>query len=247
MNQTHRWLNRTGALCVCLTLLLGGLFSLSAQAQEATLRKNLAERLPALAKIDEISKTPLPGIFEIRINGSDIYYADAEGNYLIQGSLIDLKQKRNLTEERIEKLSAIDFDSLPLKNAFTQVRGNGKRKLVIFADPNCGYCKRFEKDLAKIENVTIYHLLFPILGEDSTVKAKNIWCAKDKAKVWNDWMLNGVTPPALKCDTTVVDANVEFGKKNRITGTPTLFFADNSRIPGAIDAKQIEKLLSAVH
>ncbi len=247
MNQTPRWLNRTGALCVCLTLLLGGLFSLSAQAQEATLRKNLAERLPALAKIDEISKTPLPGIFEIRINGSDIYYADAEGNYLIQGALIDLKQKRNLTEERIEKLSAIDFDSLPLKNAFTQVRGNGKRKLVIFADPNCGYCKRFEKDLAKIENVTIYHLLFPILGEDSTAKAKNIWCAKDKAKVWNDWMLNGVTPPALKCDTTVVDANVEFGKKNRITGTPTLFFADNSRIPGAIDAKQIEKLLSAVH
>ena len=247
MNRTPRWLNRTGTLCLGLTLLLGGLFSLSAQAQEATLRKNLAERLPALAKIDEISKTPLPGIFEIRINGSDIYYADAEGNYLIQGALIDLKQKRNLTEERIEKLSAIDFDSLPLKNAFTQVRGNGKRKLVIFADPNCGYCKRFEKDLTKIENVTIYHLLFPILGEDSTVKAKNIWCAKDKAKVWNDWMLAGVTPPTLKCDSAAVDAIVEFGKKNRITGTPTLFFADNSRIPGAIDAKQIEKLLSAAH
>jgi thiol:disulfide interchange protein DsbC len=247
MNRIPRWLNRTGTLCLGLTLLLGGLFSLSVQAQEATLRKNLAERLPALAKIDEISKTPLPGIFEIRINGSDIYYADAEGNYLIQGALIDLKQKRNLTEERIEKLSAIDFDSLPLKNAFTQVRGNGKRKLVVFADPNCGYCKRFEKDLTKIENVTIYHLLFPILGEDSTVKAKNIWCAKDKAKVWNDWMLAGVTPPNLKCDSAAVDAIVEFGKKNRITGTPTLFFADNSRIPGAIDAKQIEKLLSAAH
>jgi thiol:disulfide interchange protein DsbC len=166
---------------------------------------------------------------------------------MIQGALIDLKQKRNLTEERIEKLSAIDFDSLPLKNAFTQVRGNGKRKLVVFADPNCGYCKRFEKDLTKIENVTIYHLLFPILGEDSTVKAKNIWCAKDKAKVWNDWMLGGVTPPNLKCDSAAVDAIVEFGKKNRITSTPTLFFADNSRIPGAIDAKQIEKLLSAAH
>lgn len=244
---TSRWLNRTYRLAAVLSFALGLTLSLSAQAQEATLRKNLAERLPALAKIDEISKTPLPGIFEIRINGSDIYYSDAEGNYLIQGSLIDLKQKRNLTEERIEKLSAIDFDSLPLKNAFTQVRGNGKRKLVIFADPNCGYCKRFEKDLAKIDNVTIYHLLFPILGEDSQVKSKNIWCAKDKAKTWNDWMLNGVTPPALKCDTAVVDANVEFGKKNRITGTPTLFFADNTRIPGAIDAKQIEKLLSSAH
>jgi thiol:disulfide interchange protein DsbC len=239
-----RWLGRMASV---LALTLGLTLCLSAQAQEASLRKTLTERLPALGKIDEISKTPLSGIFEIRVNGSDIYYTDAEGNYLIQGALIDLKQKRNLTEERIEKLSAIDFDALPLKTAFTQVRGNGKRKLVVFADPNCGYCKRFEKDLSKIENVTIYHVLYPILGEDSQAKAKNIWCAKDKAKTWNDWMLSGITPPTLKCDAAVVDANVEFGKKNRITGTPTLFFADNTRVPGAIDAKQIEKLLSAVH
>ena len=250
MTLTPHGLKRLFSLAASLALTIGLTLSLSAQAQDtasqANLRKTLAERLPALAKIDEISKTPLPGIFEIRINGSDIYYTDAEGNYLIQGSLIDLKQKRNLTEERIEKLSAIDFNSLPLKNAFTQVRGNGKRKLVVFADPNCGYCKRFENDLSKIENVTIHHVLLPILGEDSLVKAKNIWCAKDKAKTWNDWMLSGITPPTLKCDTAAVDANVEFGKKNRITGTPTLFFADNSRIPGAIDAKQIEKLLSAI-
>ena len=246
MTLTHHGLKRLLRLAAAWALSLGFALSLNAQAQEANLRKTLAERLPALAKIDEISKTPLPGIFEIRINGSDIYYTDLEGNYLIQGSLIDLKQKRNLTEERIEKLSAIDFNSLPLKNAFTQVRGNGKRKLVVFADPNCGYCKRFENDLSKIENVTIHHVLLPILGEDSLVKAKNIWCAKDKAKTWNDWMLSGIQPPTLKCDAAAVDANVEFGKKNRITGTPTLFFADNSRIPGAIDAKQIEKLLSAI-
>ena len=250
MTLTPHGLKRLFSLAAGLALTIGLTLSLSAHSQDtasqANLRKTLAERLPALAKIDEISKTPLPGIFEIRINGSDIYYTDAEGNYLIQGSLIDLKQKRNLTEERIEKLSAIDFNSLPLKNAFTQVRGNGKRKLVVFADPNCGYCKRFENDLSKIENVTIHHVLLPILGEDSLVKAKNIWCAKDKAKTWNDWMLSGITPPTLKCDAAAVDANVEFGKKNRITGTPTLFFADNSRIPGAIDAKQIEKLLSAI-
>jgi thiol:disulfide interchange protein DsbC len=244
MTLIHRLLSRTTWLAICMTLNLG--MGVNAQAQEATLRKNLAERLPALAKIDEVSKTPIPGVYEIRINGSDIYYADAEGNYLIQGSLIDLKQKRNLTEERIDKLSAIEFDNLPLKNAFVQVRGNGKRKLAIFADPNCGYCKRFEKDLSKIENVTIYHILFPILGEDSQVKAQNIWCAKDKAKTWNDWMLNGVTPPTLKCDASAVDANVEFGKKNRVTGTPALFFANGTRVPGAIDAKQIEKLLASV-
>jgi thiol:disulfide interchange protein DsbC len=214
-------------------------------AQEATIRKSLSERLPNLPKIDEISKTPMSGLYEVRM-GSDIMYSDAEGSFLIQGNLIDVKQRRNLTEERVEKLSAIAFDQLPLKNAFTQVRGNGKRKLVVFADPNCGYCKRFEKDLQKLDNVTIYHLLYPILGEDSKTKSKNIWCAKDKAKVWNDWMVNGMTPAAANCDSAALEATIEFGKKQRITGTPTLFFADGTRVPGAVPLAQIEKLLSDI-
>jgi thiol:disulfide interchange protein DsbC len=214
-------------------------------AQEATIRKSLSERLPNLPKIDEISKTPMSGLYEVRM-GSDIMYSDAEGSFLIQGNLIDVKQRRNLTEERVEKLSAIAFDQLPLKNAFIQVRGNGKRKLVVFADPNCGYCKRFEKDLQKLDNVTIYHLLYPILGEDSKTKSKNIWCAKDKAKVWNDWMVNGMTPAAANCDSAALEATIEFGKKQRITGTPTLFFADGTRVPGAVPLAQIEKLLSDI-
>jgi len=227
-------------LMACLVLAMSPVL-----AQEATLRKNLAERLPNLPKIDEISKTPMNGLYEVRM-GADVMYADAEGNFLIQGALIDVKQKRNLTEERIEKLSAIPFDQLPLKNAFTQVRGNGKRKLAIFADPNCGYCKRFEKDLQKLENVTIYHLLYPILGDDSKTKSKNIWCAKDKAKAWNDWMINGTTPANATCDSAAVDANVEFGKKQRITGTPTLLFVDGTRVPGAVPLAQVEKLLNDI-
>ena len=229
---------------LCLTLLIG-LSAVSASAQEATIRKNLAERLPTLPKIDEISKTPMNGLFEVRI-GTDVVYTDAEGNFLIQGTLIDTRQKRNLTEERVEKLLAVPFDQLPLKTAFTQVRGNGKRKLVVFADPNCGYCKRFEKDLQKLDNVTIHHILYPILGEDSLNKSRNVWCAKDKAKVWNDWMVGGTVPPAAKCDTAAIDANVEFGRKHRITGTPTLFFADGSRVPGAVPMAQVEKLLNEI-
>ena len=217
----------------------------TAQAQEATIRKNLGERLPTIPKIDEVNKTPMNGLYEVRM-GSDIMYTDAEGNFLIQGNLFDVKQKRNLTEERMDKLSAVPFDQLPLKNAFTQVRGNGKRKLVVFADPNCGFCKRFEKDLQKLDNVTISHVLYPILGEDSRIKSKNIWCAKDKAKVWNDWMVNGVTPAVANCDMAGIDANVEFGKKNRITGTPTLFFADGSRVVGAVPLAQIENQLAQV-
>jgi thiol:disulfide interchange protein DsbC len=216
-----------------------------AMAQEATIRKNLSERLPNIPKIDEVSKTPMNGLYEVRM-GSDIMYSDAEGNFLIQGALIDVKQKRNLTEERTEKLSAVPFDQLPLKNAFTQVRGNGKRKLAIFADPNCGYCKRFEKDLQKLDNVTIYHVLYPILGDDSKTKSRHIWCAKDRAKAWNDWMINGVAPAANACDSSIIDANVEFGKKQRITGTPTLFFADGSRVPGAVPIAQVEKMLADI-
>jgi thiol:disulfide interchange protein DsbC len=220
------------------------LFASTAWSQEATIRKNLAERIPQLSSIDEVSKSPIPGLFEVRVNGAEIFYTDAEANYLVQGNLIDTKQKRNLTEERIDKLTAIAFEALPVKDAFTLVRGNGKRKLAVFEDPNCGYCKRFEKDLQKINNVTIHYFLYPILSADSTEKSKNIWCAKDKTKAWQDWMVRDVTPATASCDSTAITRNVELGRKYKITGTPTLVFADGSRVPGAIGADQIEKRLN---
>ena len=222
------------------TLLLAS----TAWSQEATIRKNLAERIPQLQQIDEITKSPMPGLYEIRVNGNEIYYTDADANYLVQGNLIDTRQKRNLTEERVEKLSAIDFGALPLKDAFTMVRGNGKRKLAVFEDPNCGYCKRFEKDLQKVDNVTVYLFLYPILGKDSVEKSKNIWCAKDKVKAWQDWMARDVTPAAASCDSAAIARNVELGRKFKITGTPTLVFADGSRVPGAVSADQVEKRLN---
>ncbi|OIP16429.1 MAG: disulfide isomerase [Comamonadaceae bacterium CG_4_9_14_3_um_filter_60_33] len=216
----------------------------TAWSQEAAIRKNLGERIPQLRQIDEVSKTPIAGLFEVRVNGTDIYYTDAEANYLMQGNLIDTRLKRNLTEERIDKLTAINFANLPFKDAFTIVRGNGKRKLAVFEDPNCGYCKRFEKDLQKVNNVTIYLFLYPILSPDSTEKSKNIWCAKDKAKAWQDWMVRDVTPAAASCDSAAIARNVELGRKFKITGTPTLVFADGSRVPGAIGADQVEKRLN---
>jgi thiol:disulfide interchange protein DsbC len=216
----------------------------ASMAQEATIRKNLTERIPQLQKIDEISKSPMPGLFEIRVNGTDIFYTDAEANFLIQGNLIDTRQRRNLTEERVEKLTAVKFDSLPIKDAITVVRGDGKRKLAVFEDPNCGYCKRFERDLDKVSNVTIHTFLYPILSPDSNEKSKNIWCAKDKVKAWQDWMLSDQAPASASCDASAVARNVELGKKYKITGTPTLIFVDGSRVPGAINAQQIEKYLA---
>ncbi|HVE53728.1 MAG TPA: DsbC family protein [Ramlibacter sp.] len=216
-------------------------------AVESSLRRTLSERLPgAGGKIDEIRRTPMAGLYEVRI-GADILYTDAEGNHLIQGEMIDLRSKRNLTEERLEKVLAIDFDQLPLKDAFTMVRGNGKRKVAVFEDPNCGYCKRFERDLQKIDNVTVYLFLYPILGPDSTEKSRNIWCSKDKARAWLDWMIRNEPAAAAGsgCDAAALARNTEFGKRHRITGTPTLIFADGSRVPGAIGPADLEKLLAA--
>ena len=217
----------------------------AATPQDAAITKNLKERLPNLPAIDEISKTPMDGLFEVRVNGTEIFYTDAEGNFLIQGSVFDTKARTNLTEIRTTKLSAIDFATLPLKDAFTVVRGNGKRKIAVFEDPNCGYCKRYEREMQKIDNATFYMFLYPILGPDSVTKSNNLWCAKDKAKAWLDYMVRDQAVVPATCDTAAVARNVEFGKKFKITGTPTMFFVDGTRVPGAIDAAQVEKLLAA--
>jgi thiol:disulfide interchange protein DsbC len=230
---------------VLLALLAAALSAAAlAQTPEAAIRKNLGERLPLLRQIDEVSKTPMPGLFEVRV-GTDVYYTDAEGNFLIEGQLIDTKAQRNLTEERMDKLLAIDFAALPVKDAFTIVRGNGKRKMAVFEDPNCTYCKRFERDLQKVDNVTVYLFLYPILGPDSAEKSRNLWCHKEPGKAWQDWMLRGQPAATAKCDIAPLVRNVEFGRKHKINGTPTTVFSDGTRVPGAINAQDIEKYLAS--
>jgi thiol:disulfide interchange protein DsbC len=231
-----RWL-----LSVLAAASVGSAF---AQGEEALIRKNLKERMPQIQPIDEIRRTSMPGLFELRVDGTEIYYTDVAGNFLIQGQLIDTRSQRNLTEERQQKITAIDFKTLPTKDAITIVRGKGERKLAVFEDPNCGYCKRFERELAKADNITVYLFLYPILGKDSVEKSKAIWCAKDQDKAWLDWMVRDQAPPSASCDTAAIKRNVEFGQKMKITGTPTLVFIDGTRVPGAIELAQVEKMLA---
>ncbi|WP_370679685.1 DsbC family protein [Comamonas sp. GB3 AK4-5] len=219
-------------------------FGFAAHAQDANLKKTLIERIPQLEKIDEIRSTPMPGLYEVRV-GTDLFYSDAKGNYLIQGELIDTKARRNLTEDRITKLTEVQFKDLPLQDAITIVHGKGERKIAVFEDPNCGYCKRFEKDMQKVDNVTVYLFLYPILSPDSAEKSRNIWCAKDKAAAWHDMMLRDKAPASVSCDVTALQRNLALGKKHKITGTPTLIFEDNSRVPGAISSAEVEKHLNA--
>ena len=214
-------------------------------AQEAVIRKNIAERLPEFPKIDEVTKTPIPGVYELRL-GTDVVYTDEQGNHLIQGSLIDTRTRINLTDVRVNKLSAIDFASLPLKDALVWKQGTGARRIAVFADPNCGYCKKFEAELQNVKDVTVYTFLMPILGGDSPEKSKNIWCAKDSTRAWRDWMLDGTAPARsmAACDTPM-QRNVALGRKHKVNGTPALVFEDGTRIPGALSAEQIEKQLIA--
>ena len=219
----------------------------TAFAPEAVIRKNIAQRLPDFPKIDEVTKTAIPGIYELRI-GAEVLYSDERGEHILQGELIETKTRNNLTQARIDKLSAIDFATLPLKDAIVWKQGTGARKLVVFADPNCGYCKKFEKEMQGVKDVTVYTFLYPILGGDSPDKSRNIWCSKDNSTVWRDWMINGTPAPRNmggKCDLTALERNVALGKKYRINGTPSLVFEDGKRVPGAMAPDQVEKQLLA--
>jgi thiol:disulfide interchange protein DsbC len=207
---------------------------------------NLAQRLPGFPKIDEVRATPVAGLYEVRV-GSDVLYTDARADHVIQGQIVDTRTRENLTEARLERLSAIDFSALPLADAFVIRQGAGSRKLVVFADPNCGYCKRLERDLVAIDDVTVYTFLYPILGPDSRTKSRDVWCAADPGKVWRDWMIDGVVPAAVDgaCDTGAIERTLALGQRMRVQGTPALFFEDGTRKPGALPRAQVEQLLAA--
>ena len=231
----------TAATAMFAVLTLGQAFAAS---PEDTIRQTLNERIPQLTKIDEVRTTPMQGLYEVRV-GTDVFYTDAQGNYLIQGELIDTQARRNLTEDRIKALTAVKFSDLPLNDAIKVVHGKGERQIAVFADPNCGYCKRFERDMQSVDNVTMHVFLIPILSPDSVEKSRNIWCAQDQAKAWQDYMLKGEKSTSATCDTKALERNLAYAHKYKITGTPTIVFTDNTRVPGAISAKDVEKRLSS--
>jgi thiol:disulfide interchange protein DsbC len=217
------------------------------QANETLIRKSLADKLAGLPKIEDVRPSPMAGLWEVRI-GNEIRYTDASGNYLIEGDLIDLRTRRNLTEERVAKLLTVDFASLPLKDALVWKSGNGKRKIAVFADPNCGYCKRFERSLQEMKDLTVYTFLVPILGGDSPEKSRAIWCAKDTNAAWQAWMLEGKAPlkPMGACDDAAIERNLSLLRRHHINGTPAIVFEDGSRAPGALSADQLEKRLQSL-
>lgn len=232
------------ASLVAAFLLPPGVGAQDAAKVNAELVKKAVETRFEGIKVDGVVKTPYSGLYEIRVNGGEVYYTDEKVNFIVTGSIIDSRTRENVTEERKRKLSAIKFDVLPLNLAVKQVRGNGKRIVAMFEDPNCGYCKKMQQDISGLTDITIYTFMYPILAADSADKSKAIWCSSDRVKAWNDWMLNGVTPPAGKeCDAPN-DKVVELGQQLRVHGTPTMFFPNGERVPGAIPLARFEQLLN---
>lgn len=225
--------------------LLLALASGAASADEASVRREV-EKFIGLPMVESVSRVPHGGLYEVVLNSGELIYTDDAVSFIIDGRIIDTKTRRDITRARLEKLLTVDFKSLPLEQAVKRSNGDGKRVVVTFEDPNCGYCKLLGKELQKVKDLTIYTFLYPILSEDSFTKSRDIWCAKDKAAAWTNWIFNDKTPKTAECDIAVLESNMLLGRKLRITGTPTLFFADGSRIGGYRDAAGIEETLSAI-
>ncbi len=215
-----------------------------ARADEAAIRKALTSLYGGKIPVDAVKKSGVLGLYEIQV-GTDVIYSDEKGSYFIQGDIIDVKAKKNLTEERKNKLLQVNFADLPLDQAVKTVRGNGKRIFATFEDPNCGYCKKLAKDMAAMTDITMYTFLIPILSADSSVKSKAIWCAPDRAKAWSEWMVNGSLPAAASCETPI-DKVLAYSQKIGVRATPTIFLSNGERIPGAVPAAQLEQALDRV-
>ncbi|MCK2087236.1 DsbC family protein [Thauera aromatica] len=213
-------------------------------AGEAEVKKGMEAFIGAPA-VESVARTGYGGLYEVVLKNGQLVYTDAETRFIIDGSLIDTATRLDVTQARMNQLSAIDFSTLPLEQAVKLVKGKGTRVIATFEDPNCSYCKRLAQEVARMDDVTVYTFLYPILGEDSTLKSTNIWCAKGqgRAQAWTDWMVDGKVPEKADCDASAITRNVELGRSLRINGTPTIFLANGTRIGGYIPAAELEKAL----
>ncbi|MGI4983497.1 MAG: DsbC family protein [Janthinobacterium lividum] len=224
------------------------LFSGTAHADATTdaLKAALQKKFGGQADVSAVRKSPIAGLYEV-VLGKQVIYSDPTGRYVVLGNIRDTTTGEDLTQARTDELNHIDFAKLPLNDAIKVVHGKGERKIAVFSDPNCPYCHRLEETLQGIDNVTVYTFLYPILSPDSTEKSKAIWCAKDKGKSWEDWMLRRIPASAAPatCDVTALERNLKLGQEMNVTGTPTVFLVDGNRLPGAVSADELKNRLAS--
>lgn len=231
---------------LAISLLLS--FAPAALADQAAVRRMIEEKVRGAGQVETVRKAPWGDLYEVVVRGADgpqIFYVDSKASVIIAGQAIDAKSGRNLTEERLQKLSAIKWESLPFEAAISTTRGSGRRKIAVFSDPNCPYCKRFEKDLAKLDDVAVHIFLYPIIRPESVTLTKSVWCSKDRAKAWNDLMLHDIEPAAKPDCDTPVEKLVALGRKLGANSTPTWFLENGERGQGAVPLEEITRRLDA--
>jgi len=227
--------------------ILAATLSMPALADEAKIRKVVEEKLSGV-KVEGIQRGPL-GLYEVRFRADDgmhIVYTDATASHIILGKIYDTKGDRDLTEDRLRKLNAIKFDSLPLAQAVKVQRGNGKRVLVMFSDPHCPYCTKFEQTLQQVDDITVYIFMFPVIKPDLADHSKGVWCSPDRAKAWLDLALRGKPPTASPSCENPVAKNLELGHKLGVNSTPTLYLANGERVAGALSPADLREMLDKV-
>ena len=215
-----------------------------AQADEATIRKVLGAKFPE-AKIASVTKTPYSGLYEVYMDGQ-LVYADANAQYIIMGDVLDVKSRTNLTQARLSVLNAVKWETLPLGNAIKMVKGKGERKLVVFSDVDCPYCRKFEAELTKVDNITVYTFLYPIEGlhPKAVQTSRQIWCAPDKNQAWDDYLSSSKIPDNDGKCANPVDQNITLANKLGINGTPTIILYNGQRIPGMVPAAKLEEMMA---
>jgi thiol:disulfide interchange protein DsbC len=227
---------------------------LAALADDAAIRKNWAAHHPKTPVIDEISKTPIPGLYELRVD-KQLVYSDEQGNFVIfpsreqgEGHIFDERSNTDLTEQRLAKIMAQDLARMPYGDALVFKQGTGARRMIVFEDPNCHYCKDAERNFMQLKDVTIYTFLIPILGEDSVAKSRLIWCSKDNAKAWRTWMTQGEMPvrPMGRCDLGPLTRNLALADRYHLNYTPAIIFEDGTRYVGTADVAQLQKRLDDI-
>jgi thiol:disulfide interchange protein DsbC len=211
-----------------------------ADATTDCIKAEIKKQMPDAPVIESVKKTPYNDLYEV-LAGGEIFYTNEKATFLALGPIVDVKTKENLTEARLRQVNLVKFSDLPLDSAIKIVRGNGSRKIALFEDPNCGYCKRFERDFQGVTDVTAYVFLYPILAADSYEKSKAIWCSADPGKAWIDAMVRDKLPATGATCTNPLEKNLAYGQSKHIRGTPTMIFENGERIPGAISIADLEK------
>jgi thiol:disulfide interchange protein DsbC len=245
----NRWMRHVSVLAMALMCSAswaqsGAPKAPAAGSPEAQVAERFAEKSGG-TKPDQVFRS-LGGLYEILV-GSDLYYVDAGVNFVIAGRMYDARTREDLTQKRLDVALKVDFKSLPLDRAVKTKRGDGSRVIVTFEDPNCPYCKKLWQNMKDMTNVTIYTFLYPILSADSNEKARAIWCSKDRASTWDNYMVGGKAPAPASADCkNPLEQNIALGRQLGINGTPTIIFPDGSRAAGALPVPMIEQRIAAV-